>query len=61
MISIYWDIGKKVVEKQTEHSWGKSIVEKLAKDLQKEFPGIHGFSSQNIWRTNNFIKHITII
>jgi predicted nuclease of restriction endonuclease-like (RecB) superfamily len=29
-------------------------VETLAKDLQKEFPGMHGFSSANLWRMRNF-------
>lgn len=54
LINLYWDIGKGVVEKQKEHGWGKSIVEKLAEDLQKEFPGIQGFSSRNIWNMKNF-------
>ncbi|MFH0948422.1 MAG: PDDEXK nuclease domain-containing protein [Elusimicrobiota bacterium] len=56
LIDLYWDIGKSVVEKQKEHGWGKSIVEKLAEDLQKEFPGIQGFSSQNIWRMKQFYQ-----
>ncbi len=54
LIGLYWDIGKRVVEKQKEHGWGKSIVEKLAEDLQKEFPGMQGFSSRNIWNMKNF-------
>jgi len=56
LINLYWDIGRKVVEKQKEHGWGKSVVEKLAADLQKEFPGIQGFSSQNIWRMKQFYQ-----
>ncbi len=51
LISLYWDIGKKIVEKQ---EWGKSVVETLAKDLQREYPGIKGFSSANLWRMRNF-------
>jgi len=46
--------GKGIVEKQKEHGWGKSIVEKLAGDLQKEFPGLRGLSSRNIWNMKNF-------
>jgi len=30
-------------------NWGKSVVESLAKDLQKEFPGVQGYSARNIW------------
>jgi hypothetical protein len=42
------------VAKQEKLGWGKAIVENLAKDLQKEFPGIQGFSSANLWRMRNF-------
>lgn len=43
LISLYWDIGKKIVSQQDKESWGKSVVEKLANDLQKEFLGIDSF------------------
>ena len=56
MISLYWDIGKMIVEKQKGKTWGKGIVENLAKDLQVEFPGIRGFSSQNLWRMKQFYE-----
>ncbi|MBD2691743.1 PDDEXK nuclease domain-containing protein [Anabaena catenula] len=54
MISLYWDIGQMIVIKQQDAIWGKSVVEKLAKDLQTEFPGISGFSARNIWNMRNF-------
>src|SRR3989338_214485 len=54
LITLYWDIGRIIVEKQKEYSWGKSVVETLAKDLQKEFLGVQGFSSWNLWRMRNF-------
>ncbi len=43
-----------IVERQKKYGWGKAIVENLAKDLQKEFPGVKGFSPQNIWRMRQF-------
>jgi predicted nuclease of restriction endonuclease-like (RecB) superfamily len=43
-----------IVEKQEKLGWGKSVVETLASDLQKEFPGTSGFSSGNLWRIRNF-------
>jgi predicted nuclease of restriction endonuclease-like (RecB) superfamily len=54
LISLYWDIGKKIVEKQEKLGWGKAIVQNLATDLQREFPGIQGFSARNIWYMRNF-------
>ena len=54
LIALYWDIGKMIVERQQGKSWGKSIVERLAADLQQEFLGIGGFSARNIWRMRDF-------
>jgi predicted nuclease of restriction endonuclease-like (RecB) superfamily len=54
LISLYWDIGKSIIEKQEERGWGKAVVETLAKDLQTEYPGIRGFSAQNIWYMRQF-------
>ncbi len=54
LIALYWDLGKMIVERQEEEGWGKSVVERLAKDLQKEFPGIKGFSVQNLWYMRQF-------
>lgn len=57
LISLYWDIGKAINDRQKGQTWGKSIVEQLAKDLQNEFPGISGFSSSNLWRMYNFYRY----
>jgi predicted nuclease of restriction endonuclease-like (RecB) superfamily len=54
LIVLYWDLGKMIVERQEEEGWGKSVVEQLAKDLQKEFPGIKGFSERNLWNMRIF-------
>ena len=43
LIALYWDIGKKIVDRQKRLGWGKAVVENLAVDLQKEFPGIQRF------------------
>lgn len=49
LIGLYWDLGKMIVQKQEENGWGKSVVEILASDLQKEYPGQIGFSARNLW------------
>ncbi len=51
---LYWEIGRSIVEKQQKHNWGKSVVENLSNDLQKEFPGVNGLSSDNLWRMRKF-------
>jgi len=54
LIQLYWDIGKMIVDRQKQYGWGKSIVENLARDLQKEFPGMKGLSKDNLWRMRKF-------
>ncbi|MFH1950594.1 MAG: PDDEXK nuclease domain-containing protein [Pseudomonadota bacterium] len=54
LVALYWDIGSIIVRRQQEQSWGKSVVERLAADLQQEFPGIAGFSARNIWYMRRF-------
>jgi predicted nuclease of restriction endonuclease-like (RecB) superfamily len=54
LIALYWDIGRSIVERQKKHGWGKSVVETLARDLQLEFPGMQGFSIQNLWYMRQF-------
>ncbi|CAN1209465.1 hypothetical protein TUMEXPCC7403_04530 [Tumidithrix helvetica PCC 7403] len=51
---LYWDIGKMIVTRQQGETWGKSVVEQLAKDLQAEFQGVSGFSARNIWNMRSF-------
>ena len=54
LISLYWNIGKDIVEKQNEYGWGKSVVKNLSQELQKEFVGMKGFSVQNLWNMRQF-------
>ncbi len=56
LIGLYWDIGRMIVERQAGDTWGKSIVQQLSGDLQKEFPGIGGFSASNLWRMKSFFE-----
>lgn len=54
LMALYWDIGKMIVERQEKEGWGKAVVETLADDLQKEFPGVQGYSARNIWYMRMF-------
>lgn len=53
-INLYWEIGEEIYKQQEEKGWGKSIVQVLSKELQKEFPGAKGYSAANLWRMRNF-------
>jgi len=54
LIALYWHIGRSIVERQRAEGWGKGIVERLSADLHREFPGVAGFSAQNIWKMRAF-------
>jgi predicted nuclease of restriction endonuclease-like (RecB) superfamily len=54
MIQLYWDIGRLIVERQECEGWGKGVVDRLAKDVQKAFPGLAGFSPLNVTRMRMF-------
>jgi predicted nuclease of restriction endonuclease-like (RecB) superfamily len=54
LINLYWEIGKNIVEKQELFGWGKSVVQNLSNELQKEFVGMKGFSERNLWNMRNF-------
>ena len=48
LLKLYWELGKKITEKQKEYSWGDSFISNLSNDLKKEFPDMKGFSVQNL-------------
>lgn len=54
IIALYWEVGKRITEQQTALGWGKSVVENLSRDIQKEFPGIKGFGVSNMWDMARF-------
>ena len=53
-VNLYWEIGEEIYRQQEENDWGKSIVQVLSTELQKEFPGAKGYSAANLWRIRNF-------
>ena len=49
LILLYWDLGRGIVEKQELLGWGKSVVETLSTDLREAYPGVKGYSANNLW------------
>jgi predicted nuclease of restriction endonuclease-like (RecB) superfamily len=54
LFGLYWDIGRMISERQAQAGWGKSVVERLSRDLKQEFSGVAGFSVQNLWYMRQF-------
>lgn len=59
LISLYWDIGKAIVEQQRTQGWGASVVEQIARDLRASFPGSQGFSARNVWDMRRLYEEYT--
>lgn len=56
LILLYWHIGGRILRCQREEGWGAKVVERLAKDLQSEFPAMHGFSRSNLLSMRAFAE-----
>ena len=56
LIKLYWEIGKEILEKQEQKGWGSNVLERVARDLQNEFPGVEGFSRRNMFRMRAFYQ-----
>ena len=61
LINMYWNIGELILERQKQFGWGKSIVEQLSTDLQKEFSKGKGYSSQNLWFMRQMVNEYSVI
>lgn len=48
LVLLYWQIGREILKRQQEQGWGTKVIDKLAKDLKREFPDISGFSRSNL-------------
>lgn len=54
LILLYWQIGRDILTRQQQEGWGAKVIERLAKDLKKEFPDMKGFSSRNLKYMRSF-------
>ena len=47
-LSLYWNIGKSILQKQEQEGWGKQVIEQLSKDLLSHYPDDRGYSIRNL-------------
>ena len=67
LILLYWSIGRDVLRRQQTEGWGSKVIDRLAQDLQIEFPGIEGFSPRSLkymraiaeaWPEEEFVQQL---
>jgi predicted nuclease of restriction endonuclease-like (RecB) superfamily len=51
---LYFMVGKQLSEKVASEKWGTKVIEQIAVDLQKELPGLKGFSYRNMMKMTQF-------
>jgi predicted nuclease of restriction endonuclease-like (RecB) superfamily len=48
LVSLYWDIGRMIGQRQRRAGWGAGVIPRLARELRNELPEVKGFSERNI-------------
>ena len=48
LVLLYWHIGKEILQRQEQEGWGTKVIDRLARDLAREFPEMKGFSPRNL-------------
>ncbi|MEM9090828.1 MAG: PDDEXK nuclease domain-containing protein [Cyanobacteria bacterium P01_F01_bin.53] len=56
LILLYWQIGREILAKQQAEGWGSKVIERLAKDLKREFLQVKGLSRTNLMYMRAFAE-----
>ncbi len=56
LISLYWELGNLITEKQQAAGWGDAVIDQIAKDLTRELGGLKGFSRRNLYYMRRFYQ-----
>lgn len=56
MLTLYWEIGNSIIEKQNQNGWGSKVIDLLAGDLAEKFSNNSGFSVRNLKYMRTFAE-----
>ena len=56
LIELYWCIGQYISRKAAKDGWGTGTVAELSRTIQGKYPGMTGYSVQNLWRMQQFYE-----
>ena len=59
LLRLYWDLGRDIVARQMEATWGSGFFKQLSTDLKNEFPDMNGFSYSNLKYCKQFYLFYT--
>ena len=56
LVGLYWDLGAYLSRKLERAEWGAGVVEELAREIARRFPGQRGFTRSNLFRMRQFFE-----
>ncbi|TNC79231.1 MAG: DUF1016 domain-containing protein [Oleiphilus sp.] len=56
LITLYWNIGNEILERQNKQGWGSKVIDRLSQDLRNAFPQLKGFSRANMMYMRAFAE-----
>ena len=56
LISLYYEIGAQIVDRESHAQWGSGFIDAFSHDLRQAFPEIGGFSSKNLRYCRAFFR-----
>ena len=56
-LSLYFGIGRSISEHSREGFWGTRAVESISEQLQRELPGLRGFSAASLKKMRIFMSN----
>ncbi len=48
LLTLYWDLGRAILDRQETEGWGTKVIDRLAVDLRAAFPEMRGLSRSNL-------------
>jgi predicted nuclease of restriction endonuclease-like (RecB) superfamily len=48
LVTLYWQIGRDILDRQEKAGWGARVIDRIAGDLHRDFPEMKGISSRNL-------------
>lgn len=61
MLLLYYYTGYKLSEKIKKSNWGTGIIKSVSDDLQKQLPGLRGFSYRNLQNMKQFFEEYELL
>ena len=56
LVSLYWHIGRDILQRQAAQGWGSKVIDRLGRDLREAFPEMKGFSRANLMYMRTFAE-----